>query len=291
MVKYAVTHAVWNHSNAPFPQRKGRSSCVTTAALLKATTSLVKTETIIKSYTSNEFSLLCHILPRIPRGKTCGVIHSFRQPVTGLKHTCSRQYRLYIWIGYLYVWIGYIWIALLTVNSRIQNLRPKISLFSGSLSIFLYKLSVKPDFCSSDIFLKTAFVWTSLPRWDGSPGGAHGNALGARSVEVVLSVDGESVMAVGGWKRRHHRGTGEVGIGQRRLHLVSFGLSTPHANVIVVGGGGHGCCRPKGRSCEGVALPHHRQGSCHTRAACRAVIELPLLRSQNSIRSSSGAVD
>lgn len=153
MVKYAVTHAVWNHGSALFPQRKGRSSCVTTATLLKATTSLVKTETIIKSYTNNEFSLLCHILPRIPRGKTCSVIHSFRQPVTGLKHTCSRQYRLYVWIGYFS--FPDIWIALLTVNSRIQNLRPNISLFSGSLSIFLYtKLSVKRDFVQATSFWK-----------------------------------------------------------------------------------------------------------------------------------------
>lgn len=39
---------------------------------------------------------------------------------------------------------------------------------------------------------------TPLPGWDGSSGGPHGNPLGAWPVQIVLSVDGERVVTVGG---------------------------------------------------------------------------------------------
>lgn len=45
-----------------------------------------------------------------------------------------------------------------------------------------------------------------LPCWDGPSGSAHGDALGARPVQVVLPVDGEDVVAMG----RRHGGAGEV---------------------------------------------------------------------------------
>lgn len=159
-------------------------------------------------------------------------------------------------------------------------------------------LSIKPaltGFCSRSEWENEGNAWqclqTSLPWWDGSSGSAHGNALGARTVQVVLSVDGESVMAMGGWKRWHHRGTGEVGSGQWQLHLFSFGLTTSHAYVIVVGAGGGGCRRPEGGPSKGVALPHHSEGSCGARIARCPTVELTPLRSQNSVGGSSRTVD
>lgn len=131
---------------------------------------------------------------------------------------------------------------------------------------------------------------TPLPGWDGSSGGPHGNPLGAWPVQIVLSVDGERVVTVGGWKRWHHRGAGKVGRRQRRLHLFGFRLPTSHTYVIVVGTGGAGRRGPQGGSSEGVALPHAAEASCGARVASRPSVELTPLRGQDGIGGSSCTV-
>lgn len=141
------------------------------------------------------------------------------------------------------------------------------------------------------VHLPLVYNKKSLPCWDGSSGSPHGNALGARTVQIVLSVNGESVVAMGRWKRWHHGGTGEVGSGQWQLHLFSFSLSTSQANVIVVCAGGAGCLRPKWSTGEGIALPHYGMGPCSACVARRPPVGFTSLGGQDGIRGSSCTVN
>lgn len=133
-----------------------------------------------------------------------------------------------------------------------------------------------------------------LPWWDGSSGSAHGNALGARPVQVVLPIDDGMVtvgvcvgvgVAMCRRKGRQRRRTWKVGTRQERLHLFSFGLASSCAYVVmlyIIGpstrGGG-----PEGGSSEGVTLPYHGERACSPRRPGSPPIQLTVLRGQDGI--------